>query len=612
MSESNLATEILKEMLDIFETLLKRIKENEKILIFESDKIIELTKMKEKFKSINIISEIKPTFETNTLYIYFIIKIYQFYSNCNLIEFNSEYSILYFKKIISYLQLLVKTNINIVEDELIKIFFYLLFIFFEGSNNINLDEIFFKGTFIELEERYSSKVYFEEPEFIRKIINTKKEKMKKKLIFLINYIFETVKEIIEINGKKKDKLIDQMYVDASNILFSLQKQNISEIIEKVKNFYKQNLYIIFTNYISETERSDLQNDIDTHFLEKIEKDYSPLKLNYSPFFLFSKQKTENEEKILSNQKIEEYNNQRQKYFQRMKYSILNEICKFDLENEINIFSLNEYKIVENFENIIKFKNGVENLEQKDIVKMIKDILYGDDFYEYYFSILKSEIISNFFNSHLCVDSNKKEFQIFKEKSNNSEYFGDIYSKFLEDYDKKNDGYKNFKNLIIIKILSIGDRVYTTRFLKKIIINPAQFLIGKDIKKDMDIKLILKGYLMVILLHEIDHFFRLLDKNNKVFQRTPREMKGGKMFMKYLFGVQSINHINKEHANEIFNLDNWKYHDKIKKIFTEQFEDSEEENITEFILNNYRNSISFYTIKKNEKKNNFSKNPHIKK
>ena len=85
-----------------------------------------------------------------------------------------------------------------------------------------------------------------------------------------------------------------------------------------------------------------------------------------------------------------------------------------------------------------------------------------------------------------------------------------------------------------------------------------------------------------------------------------------MFMKYLFGVQSINHINKEHANEIFNLDNWKYHDKIKKIFAEQFEDSEEENITEFILNNYRNSISFYTIKKMKRKNNFSKNPHIKK
>ena len=396
-----------------------------------------------------------------------------------------------------------------------------------------------------------------------------------------------------------------MYVDASNILFSLQKQNISEIIEKVKNFYKQNLYLIFTNYISETERSDLQNDIDTQFLEKIEKDDSPLKFNYSPFFLFSKQKTENEEKIISNQKIEEYNDQRQKYFQRMKYSILNEICKFDLENEINIFSLNEYDdIVENFENIIKFKNGVENLEQKDIVKMIKDILNGDDFYEYYFSILKSEIISNFFNSHLSVDSNKKEFKISKEKINNSEYFGDIYSKFLEDYDKKNDGYKNFKNLIIIKILSNGDRAYT--LLKKIIINPAQFLIGKDIKKDMDIKLILKGYLIVILLHEIEHFFRLLDKNNKVF----RKIEEGKMFMKYLFGVQSINHINKEHANEIFNLDNWKYHDKIKKIFTEQFEDSEEENITEFILNNYRNSISFYTIKKkNEKKNN--KNPHIK-
>ena len=76
-----------------------------------------------------------------------------------------------------------------------------------------------------------------------------------------------------------------------------------------------------------------------------------------------------------------------------------------------------------------------------------------------------------------------------------------------------------------------------------------------------------------------------------------------MFIKYIFDVQSINHINLEQANKIFSNNIWKSHEEIKKIFSGQLEDIEEENIDDFLVNYFKNSISFfssrYKIKKYE-------------
>ena len=133
-----------------------------------------------------------------------------------------------------------------------------------------------------------------------------------------------------------------------------------------------------------------------------------------------------------------------------------------------------------------------------------------------------------------------------------------------------------------------------RFLKKIVINPVQFFLGKEIKEENDIITILKGYLIVILLHEIEHFLRLLDNSKNVLPRTPRDGEGGRMFIKYIFGVPSINHINSNQAKLILNNDTWKDHENLKKIFIGQLEDFDEENIDDFLLNYFKNSISFFS------------------
>jgi len=274
----------------------------------------------------------------------------------------------------------------------------------------------------------------------------------------------------------------------------------------------------------------------------------------------------------------------------------------DFQDEINIIALAEYSIPSNFEKVHKLRNKIENLNQNDIFKIINEILNENDFYESYFSILKCNIVKMFFTSNLYKEEKGKEFQLINYKAEDSECFDSNYFNFIEEYDKKGENYKDFKKILILKILPSENRAYTVSHLKKIVISPTLFFLGKDIKKYHDkIKTILKGYLMVILLHETEHFFRLLDKDNKVFNNRSREKEGGRLFIKYLFGVESINHININQSKIILNSDSWKEPKVLKEIFINQLEDCEEDNINTFILNYFPNSISFFSIK--DKKGN---------
>ena len=313
--------------------------------------------------------------------------------------------------------------------------------------------------------------------------------------------------------------------------------------------------------------------------------------------------------------MESYIKEREKYYNRLKFTFCNEIINYDLnnENETNIFVLFKYLNAKDLLSIQRLKRQLENLNNNNIKDIIKEILNENDFYEQYFSILKCDIIKSFFTSHLITKEETDEFHLQSEKSKDSENFSNAYFNFLEKYDKKNNNFSDIKNLIILKTLSNGDRAYTLKIFKKIVINPTQFFIGKDIKEDIDIKKILKGYLMVILLHETEHFFRAFDKSNNIFPKTPREKEGGRMFIKYIFDVQSVNHINLEQANKILSDGTWKNHEELKKIFSGQLEDTEEENIDDFLLNYFRNSISFYSSRqKSGKKKKYKNSDFLRK
>ena len=601
ISDNRMEKDILNLLLKIFSYFTKNIDFSS----FKSAQVgIQKKELKKFFPNINKVIN-KISLETNIIYQYFLMKINKFHNVIG-INFNSFYSALYFRRIINYLQILNQSNINIVDDELVKIFFFLFFLYLEENDKnipikkLYLDEAFFKGTFIELNKKYSSQIIYKDSDNIKGIINYWKEKIKIDIINLIDFTFQNIQEKIKNYGNEDDKIIKNIYFDASNILYKLDKledNNLSEELKKmIEDFYKKEEYQIFVNYFSETEEDELKKNIDSKFLNEIKPKFINENIRFDDF---------TSQNNINQNDLNQYLDLKKKKYKRKYLSSLTEVLKWNFDNEINIFSLVDYNITYDipceFENIDNYKKKIENLEQENILKIINEIFNDDTFYDYYFSIMRNNIIKKFFTSNLYLEENSKEFNFITNKNENSKSYEVIYNDFLQEYDNKNEGYKKFKNLIILKILPNGDRAYTIRPLKKIVINPAQFYMGKDLKED-DIKTILKSYLLIIILHETEHFFRLLNKTKKVFDLTPRGKEGGRLFIKYLFGVYSINHINVNQSKEVLNYDNWKDHQEIKKIFINQLEDIEENNINDFLLNYFPNSISFYSTKYKSKNN----------
>ena len=151
----------------------------------------------------------------------------------------------------------------------------------------------------------------------------------------------------------------------------------------------------------------------------------------------------------------------------MRFYIFSELFKLDLKDEINIISLAEYSIPSNFEKVHKLRNKIENLNQNDIFKIIKEILNENVFYESYFSILKCHIVKTFFISNLYIEEKGKEFQLINYKTEDSECLDSIYLNFIEEYDKKGENYKDFKKILILKILPSENRAYTSSSWKKL-------------------------------------------------------------------------------------------------------------------------------------------------
>jgi len=124
MSKTNLAKDFMKEILDIFSLLIEKMKR--KSLSFGLANINKI-KIKNKFREISFKKRVKVTLETDIFYQYLIKKIYEYLPIKKEIYFNSLYSVLYFSRIINYLQMLIKSDINVVEDKIVKIFFYLFY-----------------------------------------------------------------------------------------------------------------------------------------------------------------------------------------------------------------------------------------------------------------------------------------------------------------------------------------------------------------------------------------------------------------------------------------------------------------------------------------------------
>ena len=251
--------------------------------------------------------------------------------------------------------------------------------------------------------------------------------MTKRILSLVNETFQNIVDILRIKGKKNDDFITNMITDATDILllYDTSKDISIDLINKIKKFYSEKKYLTFTNYFSENDYTKLKKStkIDKIFLEEKEDVYSSANYNYDSINDITS--TYNHEDNLN-----KYLENRNKYYTWMKYSLLNEIVKNDLNDEINIFAFAMLDSYSDFEIIQRFKKKLENLEQKTIIQFIEDILNDNNFYEQFFKILNSNIIKTFFTSHLLIGT-KEEFQIQNEKSNDSENFSEAYSCFIK-------------------------------------------------------------------------------------------------------------------------------------------------------------------------------------
>ena len=144
-------------------------------------------------------------------------------------------------------------------------------------------------------------------------------------------------------------------------------------------------------------------------MKKIRDKYLSFEINYNYKDIISSNN-------IHKDNLDSFIKQRDKYYTRMKYNFCLEITKYDLNNETIIFALSKYLDRKNFLGIQMLKKQLENLNNIKIKDIIKESLNESDFYEQYFSILKCDIIKNFFTSHLIIKEDTNEFHIQNEKS----------------------------------------------------------------------------------------------------------------------------------------------------------------------------------------------------
>ena len=540
----------------------------------------------------NSSGDINFDFETKRFYIKILYQLNKIVNGDIKIKFNSYYSLLLVLKINNVLDIILsKNNKNVIDNPKVKIYLYLLFLHITGEKKIveklGLNEGFFLGTYKELMQEYPGYEY-KDSKYIKDVINKWKKKIKISLRYYFLNIFKKILEYLKNYGKEDD-LIKRMKKDADIIYYELEKNNLKGIENDLKKFYGNQDYLIILNYISEMfyNNDTIKEPIDSVLLNKIKSKYCDIKIDDNLNLEFDRDKYEEYQTTIK---------------ARMLLSYPKLIYDIGLDNEILICTLmqknseNPYNSIENYKVMENINNNIENLDNTKVEEYVKKILDDNEFYKTFFSILESNLIKTFFCGNLYIEENETGVNILDSKIEGSECFEYAYKNFLKKYNKQN--FEDFKNLIIIKTLSKGTRACILTELNKYIINARQLYIGADInEQNSELKEILEGYLIVILLQETEQFLRLLDEGNNKNVRisTPKSKEGGRLFIKYIFGVESISRISQEQAKIILNLDNWKDHKKIKSIFEGQLEEA---NVNEYYSKIYPKSISFYSTRKN--------------
>ena len=467
--------------------------------------------------------------------------------------------------LIQYIEQLSKVNKNIYKEPLIKINLAIIFGYFTdrlGEKYVDTQEYFYL-CLKEIEKYFPNN-------------------------------FENNETKFDEEWKKKAKISLKKFEEK-------KIQNIITIFSEVKIHYEKKGNLDNFAKVSKLLR-DFQTDIKKNVaLKKLEEDYllNPLyKQNIDDYLEYKCEKYKDDKNL--------YDEKKQEFYKSM---IFHDILNLDLENiEESLFliytgNLTGNKQIDFDAAYQEYKNNYNNLQKdlnNDLTNELKSILDSHEFFDDLLSILESNSLKNFLEKKrkFNEENNNVEF-----KTNNDVSDADMtkeYNKLLNNL--KND--KNWlKNKIIFKYLPKDKRAIVNP-LMRILVNPLYIEMSELLKKDIDKrKIILQGYLIIILTQEFIHLLEFFKEKNflEYIPKNQKQIKNELILMEYLFGVTKITNINLEQAKIINAPTNWNDIQKLNKIFEKEISvniDKKEAN------ENIDYSINFYYDILEEEENSF--------
>ena len=467
--------------------------------------------------------------------------------------------------LIQYIEQLSKVNKNIYKEPLIKINLAIIFGYFTdrlGEKYVDTQEYFYL-CLKEIEKYFPNN-------------------------------FENNETKFDEEWKKKAKISLKKFEEK-------KIQNIITIFSEVKIHYEKKGNLDNFAKVSKLLR-DFQTDIKKNVaLKKLEEDYllNPLyKQNIDDYLEYKCEKYKDDKNL--------YDEKKQEFYKSM---IFHDILNLDLENiEESLFliytgNLTGNKQIDFDAAYQEYKNNYNNLQKdlnNDLTNELKSILDSHEFFDDLLSILESNSLKNFLEKKrkFNEENNNVEF-----KTNNDVSDADMtkeYNKLLNNL--KND--KNWlKNKIIFKYLPKDKRAIVNP-LMRILVNPLYIEMSELLKKDIDKrKIILQGYLIIILTQEFIHLLEFFKEKNflEYIPKNQKQIKNELILMEYLFGVTKITNISLEQAKIINVPNNWNDIQKLNKIFEKEISvniDKKEAN------ENIDYSINFYYDILEEEENSF--------
>lgn len=549
---NNIAIKIVKDIKVIVENIvLNDVQKVKKNLSQNYSKYIDETE--EKSYSLNMFNNSRLFYEELQKYSNSSIKrLFEYESKLSTIknDFSNVFSIINFSILTDLLIEILTNNKNAFNDNIIKSDISILIeVITSKVTRITNSSSLFLCCVNELKEKYGIKKETGKSDFIEKVEELVKKKAPERL--------RNIKKELYTYIKDKSFKIKKEYLDDINEQYNkLLLINNPDFTDLDKSLDKAKLFGEFYDEIKNNPEKYQDN------LEELKEKCMEENVHY--FFEYYAEKLLNKE---------EFNSCTKDY-------ILNNLLLPFMINNINMNNKEDMKIIYNIPNNYGFdpvekyyntflgyylesKKELKYSQEKNYEKEICELINNDEFIREFFSIISTGIVKNYFEAKIKFE---KEYDVvFVSDDDYDIFLKEQYQKFIKDF---GNNYIKFRELIIIKQICYKIPAMTDSSMR-IYINPV-FEISGDLKNDnQKINSVLKGTLIILLVHELAHFLKAYNTDEslkKNYPITPRKRESGRCLINYLFNTSVIQSINYNQSLVLINISNWENLSIMRSVF----------------------------------------------